>query len=241
MTAETEQPRVTRRYDRLARVYDLHNEPMELFGLAARRRRLVRLARGSALEVGIGTGRNLEHYQGDVRLTGIDISPRMLERARRRAVRLGRDVDLGLADVQHLPFPDGSFDTIVAACVFCSVPDPVRGLVELGRVAKPGGTMLLLEHVRPRNRAVGWLADLLSPVTRRVFGFNLNRRTEENVAAAGLEIREVRRQGIWREMEAVTASVQPRAREGSSGMGRAFTGTSQGRARLPGSEREREG
>lgn len=89
---------------------------------------------------------------------------------------------------------------MVAACVFCSVTDPVRGLAEVGRVVKPGGQVLLLEHVRPRNRFLGALADALSPITRRLCGFNLNRRTEENAAAAGLHLLEVRRGGIWREI-----------------------------------------
>lgn len=207
MSASREQTGVTRRYERLAPVYDLCNGPMEWLGLASRRSRLLGRARGRVLEAGIGTGRNLEHYPGGTSLVAVDVSKRMLGRARRRAERLGRNVRLERADVQRLPFRDGAFDTVVATCLFCSVPDPVQGLAELRRVArKPDGQVLLLEHVRPRGRLLGSLSDLLSPVTRRLLGFNLNRRTEQNVIASGLEIAEVRRRGIWREVVARPAS-----------------------------------
>ncbi len=197
-----EQAAVTRRYERLARVYDLCTAPMELGGLRTRRRRLLGLARGRVLEAGIGTGRNLEYYPPAVELTGIDVSARMLERARRRARELGRETELREADVHELPYEEGSFDTVVAACLFCSAADPVRGLAELRRVAKPEGQILLLEHVRPQNPVLGVLADLVSPLTRRLFGPSLNRRTEENARAAGLDLVQVRRDGIWREIVA---------------------------------------
>ena len=109
---------------------------------------------------------------------------------------------LDLADVQALPFDDDSFDTVTATCVFCSVADPVAGLKEVARVATPGGQVLLLEHVRPRNPVLGWLADLVAPVVRRLMGPEINRRTEDNVTAAGLEIDEVTRWGVWREIVA---------------------------------------
>lgn len=109
-------------------------------------------------------------------------------------------------DVQHLPYRDAAFDTITATCVFCSVADPVAGLREVRRVVKPDGRVLLLEHVRPRTPPLGWLFDVLSPLTRRLFGPSINRRTEDNITATGLGIAEVRRDGIWREITAVRAA-----------------------------------
>lgn len=193
-----EQQRTTRRYDRAAAFYDLYDKPMDLLGVRRRRRRLLANARGTTLEVGIGTGRNLEHYPPEVELTGIDISARMLERASRTAGDLGRSVTLNIADVHVLPFDDASFDTVVATAVFCSVADPVRGLREVKRVVRPGGSVLLLEHVRPRTAPLGWLADVLNPLVKRLLGPNINRRTEQNIDAAGLVITEIERWGVWR-------------------------------------------
>lgn len=194
---------VTATYDRIARFYDIIDRPMDVLGgVARRRRRLLSRAHGAILEVGVGTGRNLDVYRADVDVTGIDISARMLARARRRPDHLGRPVRLELADVQRLPFADATFDTVVATCVFCSVADPVAGLREAARVVRPGGQVLLLEHVRPRTRLLGWLFDAFNPVVRRLVGPNINRRTEDNIVQAGLDVVEVRRWGIWREIVA---------------------------------------
>jgi ubiquinone/menaquinone biosynthesis C-methylase UbiE len=195
-----EQAQVTRRYDRMARFYDIYDAPMEWMGTRKRRRRVVSAASGRALEVGIGTGKNLPHYPAGVDLTGLDVSAAMLSKARRRADRLESAVTLEHGDVTSLPYRDDSFDTTVATSVFCSVADPVAGLAELGRVTKPDGRILLLEHVRPRNRILGWMADLATAFTRRVFGFRANRRTEDNLVAAGLDVVDIRREGIWREV-----------------------------------------
>ncbi len=194
---------VTARYDRIARFYDIVDRPMDLLGgVARRRRRLLARARGVTLEIGVGTGRNLDVYPPDADVIGIDTSANMLARASRRADRLGVPIRIELADVQQLRFADATFDTVAATCVFCSVADPLAGFREVARVVRPGGQVLLLEHVRPRTPLLGWLFDLVNPVVRRFVGPNINRRTEDNIAQSGLEVIEVRRWGIWREIVA---------------------------------------
>ncbi|NNF64757.1 MAG: class I SAM-dependent methyltransferase [Acidimicrobiia bacterium] len=194
----------------MAWLYDVYDAPMEWLGTRRRRRRLISQVEGDVLEVGVGTGKNLPFYPGCRHLTGIDISERMLARARARADRLGITVHLQVADVTDLPFANNSFDTTVATSLFCSVGDPITGLAEVGRVTKPGGKILLLEHVRPLNPLLGWLADLATAITRRLFGFRANRRTEDNIEAAGLRIDRVRREGVWREIEARPGAGEPR-------------------------------
>lgn len=200
--AETEKQRVGRRYDRVAAFYDIYAAPMEWAGGRRRRQRVISAASGRVLEVGVGTAANLAFYRDSAPLSGIDLSRRMLTRAARRVGRSRRRVPLVQADVEHLPFPDGTFDTVTATCVFCSVGNPVAGFGEVARVTKQTGRVLLLEHVRPAGRVGGWVADLVSPVSRRLFGPSLNRRTEQNARAGRLELLEVRRSGIWREIVA---------------------------------------
>ena len=182
--------KVRARYDRLASLYDFMEAPMERrFG--DWRRRLWAEVRGPAvLEVGVGTGANIPFYPEGMRVTAIDLSPRMLAWARRRASRAGVPVDLRLMDAEHLEFEDDTFDSAVATCVFCSVADPVAGLREMGRVTRPDGRIVLLEHVRPQG-ALGRVADLLNPVVVRLIGPNINRPTVENVRRAGLEIERI--------------------------------------------------
>jgi ubiquinone/menaquinone biosynthesis C-methylase UbiE len=204
-SSEPDQADVTRRYNRMARIYDLYDAPMEMMGTKKRRHRLLSKAEGSVIEAGIGTGRNLRYYPAGVEVTGVDVSSQMLGRAEGRTAAHPVNLELVEADVQHLPFDDDTFDTAVGTCVFCSVANPVRGLQELGRVVRPDGRILLLEHVRPNNKLLGRVADAVSILTRRIFGFRTNRRTGENVAAAGLEIIEVTRRGVWRQIVAKPA------------------------------------
>jgi ubiquinone/menaquinone biosynthesis C-methylase UbiE len=180
------------RYDRIAPIYDL----MEWFTERAsfkKWRRLLwsRISAGRVLEVGVGTGKNMPFYPPNAAVTAVDISERMLQRATKRARDLGLDVRLRQMDAQHLDFPDSSFDAAVTTFVFCSVPDPVKGLRELGRVVRPDGDVWLLEHVRVDRPFFGVLMDVLNPIVVRTVGANINRRTVENVQLAGLEIIDV--------------------------------------------------
>lgn len=174
-----------RRYNRGACFYDLLEGVIELRFGRWRRELWARVPRGRTLELGVGTGRSLRFYPSDAEIIAIDFSPRMLARARRRAARLGMTVDLRVADVQALPFPDASFDTVVATCLFCSVPDPVQGLREARRVLKPGGQLLLLEHVLSRRPLLGRLMRWLDPLVVRIWGAHIARDTVTNVRTAG--------------------------------------------------------
>jgi ubiquinone/menaquinone biosynthesis C-methylase UbiE len=189
MTEDHQRTDHTRRsYDRVAPLYD------SMEALVERRYRRWRaqlwsLVRGPrVLEVGVGTGKNLAYYPSEAAMTAIDLSPKMLDRARRRAASLHIEVDLRLGDVQELEFGDQTFDEVVGTFVFCSVPDPLRGLSEVRRVLKPGGHLLLVEHVRAADALAGRLQDLANPFTVRITGVNINRRTADNVTNAGLVI-----------------------------------------------------
>jgi ubiquinone/menaquinone biosynthesis C-methylase UbiE len=120
-----------------------------------------------------------------VELEAIDFSPRMLERARHRPPRA--NVHLALMDVQDLAWPSETFDTVVSTCVFCSVPDPVRGLAEIRRVLRPTGHALFLEHMRPGTPWLAKVFDWLDPLVARS-GPHINRRTMENIQSAGLVV-----------------------------------------------------
>lgn len=178
------------RYSRIAPLYDVLEAPMErLFHSRFRRRLFMHVQPCEILEIGVGTGRNLGYYPAGARVTAIDLSPRMLERARRRIA--GPEVTLLEMDAQALQFPDASFDIVLATFVFCSVPDPVLGLAEARRVCKPSGELLLLEHVRPERPLVGGVFDLLNPLIRRLLGPEINRRTILNIQAAGWKVKTV--------------------------------------------------
>ncbi len=185
-TLPSETAVVRQRYDRSARRYDLMTWPMEVLAMDRYRARLISRITGShVLEVGVGTGRNLPLYPDTVHVDAIDFSPRMLERAQRRPPRA--NVHLALMDVEQLQWPSGTFDTVVATCVFCSVPDPVKGLIEMRRVLRPGGQALFLEHMRPGAQWLASVFDWLDPIVSRS-GPHINRRTMDNIRGAGFAI-----------------------------------------------------
>lgn len=175
---------LVRRWDRKAAVYDLVTGPMDrMLGIAKNRGRLFDALTGRVLEIGAGTGKNVPHYQAGPAIVASDLSPGMLKRLRARTDARTR-ASVVAADAEDLPFRDASFDAVVASCVFCTVPDPVRGLRELRRVLKDGGRLRLLEHVRPSG-VLGRLFDAVDPLAARLIGPHINRPTLDNVRRAG--------------------------------------------------------
>jgi len=176
-------------------LYDLSMALMP--GMQRWRRSLAELARGRVLEVGCGTGQMLPLYPDPVELFALDPNRAALDRARRRSPEAG----LMVSSAEHLPFPDALFDTVVSGLVFCSVPDPARGLAEIRRVLKPDGRLLMLEHVHARSRVGRWLLDTLQPPwTLLTGGCHPNRDTEIIVENAGfcIERAHYRARGVMR-------------------------------------------
>ncbi|HEY9059552.1 MAG TPA: class I SAM-dependent methyltransferase [Pseudobacteroides sp.] len=178
-----------KRYNRIARFFKITESLMEKGKMSLWRKAVWNEANGKVLEVGVGTGKNIQYYPESVEVSAIDFSEKMLEFAREKASIYGKKVDLRLMDVQALDFADETFDTIITTCVFCSVPDPIKGLKELKRVCKKDGQIIMLEHVRSKKPLVGIIMDLLNPIVVRIVGANINRNTIENLKQSNINVK----------------------------------------------------
>ena len=182
---------IRKRYDRIAPYFDKIESMMEKMMLGELRASFWENVSGEKiLEAGVGTGKNFPYYLTKS-ISAIDFSPVMIKQAENKRRQLGVVVDLAIMDVQQLNFPDNHFDTIVATFLFCSVPEPKQGLLELKRVCKPGGEVLLLEHVLSSNKIAAAIMNLVNPVVVRLFGANINRETVRTVQACGFSNVEV--------------------------------------------------
>lgn len=169
-----------------ARVYDICEGSQLRRGAA--KARLFSEMQGQVLFVAVGTGVDIGRFPHGQRIVGIDISAAMLRRAegRRRAYR--GELVFVRGDAERLAFGDASFDTVVSSCTMCSVPRPVLALEELYRVLRPGGRLLMFEHVRSQSWSLGLALDAMT-VWTRLLGTAMNRDTVANVLTAGFEIR----------------------------------------------------
>ena len=185
MDAETQA-----KWDSAALAYDF----MGSFGEERRWRphktRLFSAMEGKVLFLAVGTGLDIASFPPGKEITGIDISPKMLEKAAPRVAAYPGEMTLRQMDVHDMDFPDGAFDQVYTSCTFCSVPDPVRGLTALRRVLKPGGHLHMFEHTGSRLFPFGAMLNVMNPVFRKV-GPEINRDTVANVRAAGFELRKV--------------------------------------------------
>jgi ubiquinone/menaquinone biosynthesis C-methylase UbiE len=168
-----------------AALYDVLTAPAERH-LAPLRRRTAGRAHGSVLEIGAGTGANLPFYPSDARVSVVEPNPHMVARLRKKAAARGRTVEIALTPADPLPYPDGSFDAVIATLVLCSVPDQARVLSEARRVLRRGGELLFFEHVASDDPGVRRCQRRLNPIWRRlVDGCTLDRDTAAAIRAAG--------------------------------------------------------
>jgi ubiquinone/menaquinone biosynthesis C-methylase UbiE len=174
--------------DRIRRIYDRRSVAAGSNSLDKRARSLCSQASGETLEVGIGRGRTLPFYPPGVRLTGIELSGVAVANADRRAAELGLDVTLRRGDATALPYPDEHFDTVLFCYALCTIPDDRTAVAEAVRVLRPGGRLLLIEHVRSPNRLVRAIEHLLEPIELRRMGDHLVREPLHHVLAEGLEV-----------------------------------------------------
>ena len=182
-----------RKHRLFAAVYDAMSRPLEQAALAERRARLLGDLTGDVLEVGAGTGVNLRHYQRAARVVAVE--PDLAMRRRLAANLFGAVVPVQVSDAvaESLPHPDDSFDAVVFTLVLCTVADPGRALAEVRRVLKPGGRLIILEHVRGDGAMARW-QDRVTPLWRVLFaGCHPNRDIAAAIAAAGFRLTQVER------------------------------------------------
>lgn len=183
--------RIKERYDRVAKFYDALNFFVEWFA-SKHRKKILRQAKGNILEVGVGTGSSFRDYLPNEHITAVDISRKMLWRAKEKLKNYNGNINLSREDVQNLSFKDETFNTIFTSWVFCSVTDPIKGLAELRRVLRKDGQLLMLEHVRSKSKTLGCLMDKLNPLIAKYGANNINRDTVENLRKVGFKVKQER-------------------------------------------------
>lgn len=194
-SARAEEPtaKARRVWDTFAPRYDRAMRFCERVQFGGGRQWACSRATGEVLEVAVGTGLNFPFYPADARLTGVDLSTRMLALARSRATELGREVDVREGDAQALPFPDASFDSVVCTLSLCAIPDERAALAQMWRVLRPGGRLQLLDHVGSNWWPVRAGQRLIEVFTVRSAGEHQTRRPLPLVRAAGFTIDETQR------------------------------------------------
>lgn len=189
----SETDRIRQIFDKQAPKYDRSMSRFERVLFAGTREWACSRAEGDVLEIAAGTARNLPFYGPGVKLTGVELSPAMAELGRARGEQLGRQIDLRVGDAEHLDFPGESFDTVVCTFGLCTIPDHRAAVREAKRVLRPGGRILLAEHVRSPNPLVRAIERVIAPFACRFGGDHFLREPLEPLADEGFEVEQLKR------------------------------------------------
>jgi ubiquinone/menaquinone biosynthesis C-methylase UbiE len=177
-----------------AKWYDFFMNPLEKGEFKRIRKELISKASGNVLELGSGTGINFPLYNVAEKVTAIEPSPHMIVLSKLKQNLSSIPIELVQASAEHLPFTDNTFDTVVATLVFCTIPNPEKAILEMKRVCKPDGKILMFEHVKMENRFLSTLQEMLTPAWKKICdGCCLNRKTMELITANGISIEKVRK------------------------------------------------
>lgn len=171
------------KYSRVAKIFDIIESKMPMGKV---KEEAVALLEGKILEVGIGSGACLKYYKKNSDVTGIDFSIGMLDLAKEKAKNLNlENVKLVEMDIENMNFLDNSFDSLFSSCVFCTVPNPQKGIAEVYRVLKPGGKAIFLEHMKSENFMVNIVLSFLNIFSKWFLGTSLTRETEKTIILSG--------------------------------------------------------
>ncbi len=178
---------VTRKkWDRMAANFDVMNSKGPEWRWGPLKRDLFSSMKGRILFLAVGTGLDITFFPTGQRITGIDISPKMIDIAKPRADAYEGEMEVHVMDVHEMPFEPGSFDQVYTSCTFCSVPNPVKGLEALRRVLVPGGDLRMFEHTGSRYFPFNVMMNLMTQLTKHI-GPEMNRQTQDNVRKAGFD------------------------------------------------------
>jgi len=187
MKKQNDTQSVKGKYDRYSAFYDIVEWPLERFWFSRWRKKVVSNLKGNVLEVGVGTGKNLKYYSDDAKVTAIDLSSGMLGKAIKESKKFDNNFSLLKMDAEHMRFKDNTFDVVICTFVLCSVPDPIAVAKEMRRVCKKDGKVIMMEHVLSKNRVLAFFQKLHNPITKFLFGFNLDRNTVGHAKKAGFK------------------------------------------------------
>ena len=194
----------------LAPLYDPIMAGVERSCLARWRRELLSAAEGSVLEIGAGTGVNLQHYpESVVRLVLLEPDPGMRRQLVDKSSHMGH-VEICEEPSESLPYDDDTFDTVVSTLVLCTTPQPALALAELHRVLRPGGRLLFIEHVVAKDSAryAGWQRRLEPLWKRCAGGCHLTRDTEQAIVDAGFELVEIARERMRKSLPLIAPTIR---------------------------------